>query len=684
MNHFSGGRTMLAPIGCVIAAHSKRVRLYSFSSVFTILVITTCLILFSGCRKKPLPAQETPAKPEGVMRKVLWIDSYHQGYPWSNGIEEGIRTTFNIVENDDGTLESSDYNLRLRTFRMDTKNNTSEAFKEEAGLKAKAFIESWAPDIVICSDDNAFKYLVMPFYKNADLPFVFCGVNWDVSKYDNAPYDNTTGMIEVWLISPLIEQLNKYTEGRRVGYMAADSPIEKEIALQIKEKLQIEFEEIVFPKTFDQWKQEYLRLQDDVDLLIWANNEGIKGWDDDQGQTFVLENTRIPTGTVSPWMTPFTLIGLTQVPQEQGQWTARVALDILAGKSPKDIPLTRNKQGKMFLNMTLARKLEIKFPLELIERSHMVAGQRKKVLFVNSYHKGYHWSDTIETGLLKSFDIQLNKDGTPDDVQSNVNLEIFRMDTKLNTTEQFKNDAAAQAKQLIDTWQPDIVITSDDNAAKYLIVPYLKNSDLPVVFCGINWDAAVYGLPCRNVTGIIEQGLVRQNIEILSEYAKGNRVGYLGAGVFTGHKELGHYENTLNITFDDGALVLTFDEWKKRYLQLQESVDIVILLSHVGIPDWDDAQAMQFIMEHTLIPSGTTLEDVAPFALISRTRVGEEQGWQAGNMALEILAGKSPSEIPVVANEKSKLYLNMALSKKLGITFPMDLIESSLFVEEQP
>jgi hypothetical protein len=68
------------------------------------------------------------------MKKVVWVDSYHEGYPWSDGIEEGIQTMLNIVETEDGSLESPDNNLSLRIFRMDTKNNTSEEFKQQAGL----------------------------------------------------------------------------------------------------------------------------------------------------------------------------------------------------------------------------------------------------------------------------------------------------------------------------------------------------------------------------------------------------------------------------------------------------------------------------------------------------------------------------------------------------------------------
>ena len=47
--------------------------------------------------------------------------------------------------------------------------------------KAKAEIDAFKPDVVIAADDNASKYLIEPYFKDAALPFVFCGVNWDAS-----------------------------------------------------------------------------------------------------------------------------------------------------------------------------------------------------------------------------------------------------------------------------------------------------------------------------------------------------------------------------------------------------------------------------------------------------------------------------------------------------------------------
>jgi hypothetical protein len=79
---------------------------------------------------------------------------------------------------------------------MDTKRNKSVAFKQSAAIAVKREIETWQPDVVIVSDDNAAKYVVEQYYRDANTPFVFSGVNWTVKEY-GFPYSNVTGIIEV-------------------------------------------------------------------------------------------------------------------------------------------------------------------------------------------------------------------------------------------------------------------------------------------------------------------------------------------------------------------------------------------------------------------------------------------------------------------------------------------------------
>ena len=145
---------------------------------------------------------KTHQKYEG--KKVVYVDSYHQGYAWSDGITAGIKKNF------EGT------GINLDIIRMDTKVHPEEDFKIAAGTKAHDEIEAFHPDVLIVSDDNAFKYVVQKYYKDAPLPVVFCGINWDASTY-GVPYTNTTGMVEVSLTTQILENLKPFAKSSRLG-----------------------------------------------------------------------------------------------------------------------------------------------------------------------------------------------------------------------------------------------------------------------------------------------------------------------------------------------------------------------------------------------------------------------------------------------------------------------------------
>ena len=164
----------------------------------------------------------------------------------------------------------------------------------------------------------------------------------------------------------------------------------------------------------------------------------------------------------------------------------------------------------------------------LLSASHPIYArpQKHRILYVNSYHRGYQWSDDIEKGLLKALSIRIKPDGSFNPSESNVDLRIFRMDTKINRSEAFKRKAALAAKGLIEHYRPDLIICSDDNAAKYLIVPYYINSAFPVVFCGLNWDASVYGFPARNVTGMVEVDPLSETLDLLKGSKNHGTVNY--------------------------------------------------------------------------------------------------------------------------------------------------------------
>jgi ABC-type uncharacterized transport system substrate-binding protein len=285
-------------------------------------------------------------------QKVLFVDSYHEGYAWSDGIEAGIRRT----------LEGKGVSIKI--IHMDTKRHADEASKIEAAKKAKSEIETLKPDVVIAADDNASKYLVAEYYKNASLPFVFCGVNWDAAVY-GYPYSNATGMVEVTPIPQLVEQLQKVAKGDRIGFLGPDIlTAHKEI-----ENYQKVFgmnPVAYFAKDYEDWKKGFLEIQDKVDIILIDSDGGLYKDNEADMRTFVETNTKKPTGSCYDFMANYAVLTFAKSAEEQGDWAANAALQILDGTPPKDIPITQNKEGSLIVNARIASASATQLPFEVV------------------------------------------------------------------------------------------------------------------------------------------------------------------------------------------------------------------------------------------------------------------------------------------------------------------------------
>ncbi len=293
----------------------------------------------------------------------------------------------------------------------------------------------------------------------------------------------------------------------------------------------------------------------------------------------------------------------------------------------------------------------------------------KKVLFIDSYHEGYEWSDGITNGVKQVLD------------GKGIDLKIVRMDTKRNPDEEFKKQAGEKAKAAIDEYKPDIVIAADDNASKYVIVQYFKDSSLPFVFCGVNWDAAIYGFPWKNVTGMVEVSPIPQLIEQLKPFAKGSRIGFLGPDNETARKEAEAYKKVFGMQLVE-HFAKDYDDWKKGFEALQGTADMLLIESDGGLYKDKSADMKAFAEASTKIPSGTAYDFMAPVALIGFAKIAEEQGAWAADAALKILGGAEPSSIPIAKNKEGKLIINARIAKSLNADMSYELIQSAAQVIE--
>ncbi|MBL3529352.1 MAG: hypothetical protein JMN27_17120 [gamma proteobacterium endosymbiont of Lamellibrachia anaximandri] len=184
----------------------------------------------------------------------------------------------------------------------------------------------------------------------------------------------------------------------------------------------------------------------------------------------------------------------------------------------------------------------------------------EKCLYISSYHKGYAWSDGVERGVRSV-------------LEGKCEFKQFDMDTKRNKDLEYKKAKGLEAKNLIDSWQPDVVITADDNAAKFVIQAHYKDHTIPFVFCGVNWTVKEYGFPYSNVTGMVEIAPIPPLLDkVIALQESHERAIYIGANTLTETKNLARFQKaTERVGIQlDSRLVNTAEEWLVAYRDAQK------------------------------------------------------------------------------------------------------------------
>ncbi len=303
------------------------------------------------------------------------------------------------------------------------------------------------------------------------------------------------------------------------------------------------------------------------------------------------------------------------------------------------------------------------------------------VFYLNSYHDGYAWSDDIREGIRHRFD------------QSGHRMEIQMeyMDTKVFHRPGVTRRLLELYREKYADEEYDIVIVSDDDALDFM----LDYGDelfpgLPIVFCGINYLEEEL-LDRESTTGIVENFNVRKTLDLaLSIHQGKNRMVVIGDESTTGIAIKGQIKEAVP-DFQDR---LDFEFWTQY--SLDEIADKVKGLSEdtllYFIPFFYSAGGQVF-------SAGEMLENVAGFSdlpiysnwefLLGHGMVGGnlisgfEHGSVAAGMALDILEGKRPADIPIIHDIVDQNMFDYNVLQKQGIK-QTQLPLGSLMINEPP
>ena len=296
----------------------------------------------------------------------------------------------------------------------------------------------------------------------------------------------------------------------------------------------------------------------------------------------------------------------------------------------------------------------------------------KVVTYINSFHRGHPSSDDIMDGILENL---------PTD---SFKIDTYFMDTKRNPSKEYIEQIAAQLFDTIKSKNPDILLTSDDNAIKYIVQPHLETLDMPVVFCGVNWTDAEYDLPGDKVTGMLEILPAADMIFTMrSYYPDMEQLLFLSENTTTSRKE----KDLLDTLFHRTGVAVThelvqdFEEWKEVFKEANENFDIIYLPTNGAIQGWDRDEAIEFIGQHIKVPVVTTEDFMMPYCVFGLTKVAKEQGIWVAETAKKIMSGSEVADFPVTRNKQSTYWINSKLAEKIGLDLDAALLSKSKIVE---
>jgi len=188
----------------------------------------------------------------------------------------------------------------------------------------------------------------------------------------------------------------------------------------------------------------------------------------------------------------------------------------------------------------------------------------EKVLLIFSYHPEHPWVVEETRGAEEILE------------ERGVETEKFYLDTKRNTSAEWKEEVAEEAVRKIDDFKPDLVIVFDDNACELVAKEYIGDS-LPFVFCGMNSEPEDYGFPAQNITGVIERHHLEATINLLQQLVPDiKELAIISDDSPTSQAFITSVKNIIPpIEISEFYTTNDFDAWKAEVQELQTKVDAI-------------------------------------------------------------------------------------------------------------
>jgi two-component system, cell cycle sensor histidine kinase and response regulator CckA len=293
------------------------------------------------------------------------------------------------------------------------------------------------------------------------------------------------------------------------------------------------------------------------------------------------------------------------------------------------------------------------------------AKEKKNVLYLNSYHQGYRWSDKLLEGIRSVMNTSAYK----------VDLQIEYMDAKKYNYDYIESRLFRLYREKFKEELFDVIIVSDNDALNFVQNYRERMFDgVDVVFCGVNGIESV-DLTGGDITGVVESFDLISTLEMAKILHPGtNKMVVVGDQSTTGkaierqvRALMAAYDNTFRIEF---WFQLTLEETQERMVDLADDTFLFFTPWYQTVKGkfYTAEEVVEAISEGSTVPIYTTWEFLLGNGVVGgRMLSGYHHGQVAGEMALRILDGERAADIPVILEPEGQYMFDHNVMEKLKI-----------------
>jgi ABC-type uncharacterized transport system substrate-binding protein len=299
--------------------------------------------------------------------KVLVVHSYHRELPWTVQCDRGIDEVFDGI----ATLD--------RVY-LDTKRIPESEFAGRAEAAMKIF-QRFDPDLVMLGDDNALR-LLGPRMAESGKPVVFFGINNNPRSYfEEAIPDNVTGVLERVPLFPWIRHLTRIIPDANTALVLMDeSPTSRAVVdVNFMDRKQVFIDGVgvsyKMARNWSEWQRVILEQKglDFITMPLYHNLKDASGryvpveevirWSSANSPVpiFAYQDSAVGDDGAAG---SYVIFG-----EEHARLAARIAKDILKGKTAHPPSASMDQQGRFFFNKKQLARFGLMLPEDIRSRA---------------------------------------------------------------------------------------------------------------------------------------------------------------------------------------------------------------------------------------------------------------------------------------------------------------------------